>query len=197
MERTKNTAQPAPDSSVGLMERSRAAPTKPRVLVPRPEPPRPPPQDRQLAGGRLPRAPSETNGPRFVEFSDTRRRGLPLRIQISDTCCWERTGGRGSPGWPAGKSTEQHIDGSSELGRTSIPFGIRVASEATVKTPNQHSAGGCFQQSDPSVPFDHGQDGLPYSVVLAFRKARHHRQSMLQEGQPIVHLQSRHPGKQT
>ena len=28
MEGTKNTAQPAPDSSVGLMERSRAAPTK-------------------------------------------------------------------------------------------------------------------------------------------------------------------------
>ena len=47
------------------------------------------------------------------------------------------------------KSTEQHIDGSSELGRASVAFGIGMAAEAAVQTPNQHPARGGFKQSDP------------------------------------------------
>ena len=72
-----------------------------------------------------------------------------------------------------------------------------MAAEAAVQTPNQHPARGGFKQSDSPIAFDHGQDGFSNAVVLTFRKASHHRQGVLQEGQPVVHLQSRHPGKQT
>ena len=96
----KNTAQPAPDSSVGLMEDQE--PHQPsQVLVPRPEPPRPPPRrPPPLAQSAVPRAPSETNGP-------TIRRVLGHQAGPSTESKSNRafavakapTGPR-SPGWP-------------------------------------------------------------------------------------------------
>ena len=85
---------------------------------------------------------------------------------------------------------EAVVAAGGHVGRAAIAFGIHVATEATVQTPNQHPAGSCLKQSDSPISFDHGQDGLPDLVVLTFRKACHHRQGVLQERQPVVHLQS-------